>query len=215
MGKNSGFSTVWSVIVSSVRLDLSPLCNAHFRLYLCAACSLQPAVSTFCPGRLTTSHCTSIIVALAHNRQKPEKNPFTHHIAEDVTWLFLEHLIKKLFDSFWNFILVKISHSFAFFLQTVSTIFYRHLESPRQLKSFTAASLWCTWSIIPVPSQFSVAFQWKGGRLLQGLSKYILICDLLCVALWLLLSFAYLCGLCLFIAIKKMRNNLVLLQESF
>lgn len=31
--------------------------------------SLQPEVSTFCPGRLTTSHCTSIIVALAHCKQ--------------------------------------------------------------------------------------------------------------------------------------------------
>ena len=125
-----------------------------------AACSLQPAVSTFCPGRLTTSHCTSMSrspTVNSWNRQKPEKNPFTHHIAEDITWFFLEHLIKKLFDSFWNFILVKISHSFAFFLQTVRTIFYRHLESPRQLKSFTAASLWCTWSL---SSQFLRNFLW-------------------------------------------------------
>jgi len=148
-----------------------------------AACSLNVLSWSF----NNESHCTGIIVALAHCKQlkqaKTRENPFTHHIAEDITRLFLEHLIKKLFDSFWNFILVKISHSFAFFLQTVSTIFYRHLESPQQLKSFTAASLWCTWSIIPVPSQFSVAFLWKGGRLLQGLSKYILICDLLCVAL--------------------------------
>lgn len=117
---------------------------------------------------------------------KTRKNPFTHHIAEDIIWLFLEHLIKKLFDSFWDFILVKISHSFAFFLQSVSGIFYRHLESPRQLKSFTKASLWCTWSIIPVPSQFSVAFYGKEDVL------FILICNLLCVAPLLLLSFAYL-----------------------
>ena len=74
-------------------------------------------------------------------KAKQHSKLFTHHIAKYVAWFFLEHLIEKLFDLFWYFILVKISHSFAFLLQAVGSVFYRHLESPGQLKLFTRASL--------------------------------------------------------------------------
>ena len=59
----------------------------------------------------------------SHRTEKHKINHITYHVSKNVTWFFLENLIKKLFNLFWHSIIVKIDHGFSFFFQTVSTVF--------------------------------------------------------------------------------------------
>lgn len=99
------------------------------------------------------------LVWLVHTYEDTKKHSkaTTYHVSKDIIWFLLEHLIEKLLDLFWYFILVEISHSFALLLQAVCTVFDRHFESPRQLQLFTADSFSCTskcWFPVPSYPQF-------------------------------------------------------------